>query len=1019
MSNAQHFDIGVIVPLEEELEAFFNIFPSKANYTENEILIHEVESGKSELKMLVILQSDMGHTEAAEAAKYILEKYNFGLIVSIGIAGGLSTDLQLGDVCYTGKVINVYENSKAFDKNDETKSLEISFSPNYFETATPITRSLNFARTQPELSSSYNTWMKNQEEFILAENLPDRIGRDGRQEIIKAPKSMNGSIACGLVTRSKNYNNKLHDLDRRILAIDTESGAVFRQSNAYNTEALTIRGISDYADTKKGILEEITNGKIRKIAAHNAVTFLRMQLENRYFTKKIVEHRQSSAHETQLNLLSRERSPITDPLDELSSIIDEQLREYSPEYRLHPKGYRVPAPRVQRNIGSQSNVGRNYFPPTELRDTLHVDRRFLISVPRNFPDRSLPWIFAHELLDAEFEGKQVVPIVVDGSRLSPPRNGISRISPIDLNLLQNREGVHFVFLIEGVSFESTTKLRFLKQEIGIWDNCHFVLLSTHSPNILRENEFVLESSLAIYGLCDISFMEISNFIQRSFEMSGTQSEVVAKRLWDTFKSFDLSAHPTYFAGIPRETLMALLHANKRAELIQLAVDGFLTFVVADDKAKVPLSRTTRARFLSDLVVKLKVEVQQIGVSELLKTVEEFAIEMDFDIDPMEFLASFRDKGILRLDGEQISFTLPFIERYLLAKRLSEDRELSIKYFDFPLKTFDPQVFDLYVEIGMHEVVKAQVFQGVKLSLKQLAQEEGEQHILLTNDVLPKFVSSIDRIKALQKRVAEALIDVQTGKSDKDKKQKLLDLTDRVREFQAKQSKDYEVDLDDEFAVALDDALKNFLLGVLLLGSGAENLSGSEKREMSKKLVELGSLICHVWTKKIYSIDFQKIREIVLNDDFLLELNEDNENGYSIRDLRLMVSSLLDDIEGAALAGPLRTVLGLLCEEARTPVLALSLKSELPDSVVARLLHAAWLTDINVAEGKNLLAEINRSLPAVQFLRICMAMHCQSRAFWSHWKLNDREEILNAAEGFLKPISAKFDKGHILRQVGED
>ena len=603
--------------------------------------------------------------------------------------------------------------------------------------------------------------------------------------------------------------------------------------------------------------------------------------------------------------------------------------------------------------------------------------------------------------------------------MSPPSNKLERISPIDLKSFDENDGVHFVFLIDGIPLQSSTKIRFLKNEISYWQNSHFVLLSSHSPNILREHEFVLELSLSNYALCDVSFMEMSNFIQRSFEMSGSQSEVVAKRLWDTFKSFDLSAHPTYFAGIPRETLMALLHANKRAELIQLAVDGFLTFLVAEDKANISLSRTTRSRFLSDFVEKVHLQAQDCSVSELTKMVEKFALEMDFDIDPIEFLAGFRDKGILHFDGDSVTFSLPFIERYLLAKRLSENRDLAVKYFDFPTKNFDPQVFDLYVEIGMHEVVKSRVQSEVQLSLDQLLPQCSGHHILLTNDVLPKFISTIDRIKALQQRLAEALLDVQSGKSDKDKKQKLLDLSDRVREYQAKQVKADEYGSDDDLVMMLDDGLKNFLLGVMLLGSGAESLSAREKRSVAKNLVELGSVISHVWTKKVHSFDFQNVRGFLLSDDFLQEMRDDDVTDYTVSELRSMVSSFVDDLEGAALASPLRTILGLLCEQARTPVLAKSLEFVTPDSEIAQLLHAAWLTDIDVSSGKSLLNEISRSLPVVQFLRICVAMHCLSRAFWSHWKTEDREELLNAADRFLKPVSAKFDKGEFLRVIEGD
>src|SRR5689334_7861321 len=101
-----------------------------------------------------------------------------------------------------------------------------------------------------------------------------------------------------------------------------------------------------------------------------------------------------------------------------------------------------------------------------------------------------------------------------------------------------------------------------------------------------ESEFVTQLAADVFEICDISFLEISYFIQKNFSMTGTEAQVIALRLRDIFNEFSLAAHPTYFAGIPRETLSALLQANRRAELIQLAVDGFLTIVVAEDLSDV-------------------------------------------------------------------------------------------------------------------------------------------------------------------------------------------------------------------------------------------------------------------------------------------------------------------------------------------------------------------------------------------------------------------------------------------------
>jgi hypothetical protein len=71
----------------------------------------------------------------------------------------------------------------------------------------------------------------------------------------------------------------------------------------------------------------------------------------------------------------------------------------------------------------------------------------------------------------------------------------------------------------------------------------------------------------VFQLSGVSFLEIAHFVQKNFGMTGSEAEVIALRLRDTFRSFDLSAHPTHFAGISRGIVSALLQANRRAELI--------------------------------------------------------------------------------------------------------------------------------------------------------------------------------------------------------------------------------------------------------------------------------------------------------------------------------------------------------------------------------------------------------------------------------------------------------------------
>ena len=161
----------------------------------------------------------MGKTSAQRTAKILLDKFDTKIIICLGIAGSLSNDLGLGDVCYSGSIIDVLDNSKASDVAD---GIDIEFSPTHFLTPREIEISLNQIRISPELRQSYERWQFNQWEFVEAILPNGARGRDGHTELTGPPNSMNGTIACAGVSKSEKYNTRLRGLDRKILAVETE-----------------------------------------------------------------------------------------------------------------------------------------------------------------------------------------------------------------------------------------------------------------------------------------------------------------------------------------------------------------------------------------------------------------------------------------------------------------------------------------------------------------------------------------------------------------------------------------------------------------------------------------------------------------------------------------------------------------------------------------------------------------------------------------------------------------------------
>ncbi|MFL6754778.1 MAG: hypothetical protein ACJ8FI_07860 [Sphingomicrobium sp.] len=100
--DRERFDIAVVIPLEDEIIPFFEIFPSIEDRSDDEFLHHVVDSGHPDVSVMVVQQQKMGRTAAEAATAMVLERYEISLIACVGIAGSLSGDMRLGDVCHSG-----------------------------------------------------------------------------------------------------------------------------------------------------------------------------------------------------------------------------------------------------------------------------------------------------------------------------------------------------------------------------------------------------------------------------------------------------------------------------------------------------------------------------------------------------------------------------------------------------------------------------------------------------------------------------------------------------------------------------------------------------------------------------------------------------------------------------------------------------------------------------------------------------------------------------------------------------
>jgi nucleoside phosphorylase len=220
----RYFDVIIIAPLEEEFDAALSSdsFTFLENLSTERQIRFAVSAPGSDLTILLVKQNAPGKTETQNAVWMCLSDFQPGGLICLGIAGGLSIDVKIGDVCFTGSIIDLLDNAKA--KDDQDSKAQVTFSPTYYESPLETSVAISLDRILPDSKPGYEDWRAKREIFGSSHIKNEYPGRDGQPEKLQKPNVHEGQIACGNVSGSEDYNNKVKNLNRKILAIDTESG---------------------------------------------------------------------------------------------------------------------------------------------------------------------------------------------------------------------------------------------------------------------------------------------------------------------------------------------------------------------------------------------------------------------------------------------------------------------------------------------------------------------------------------------------------------------------------------------------------------------------------------------------------------------------------------------------------------------------------------------------------------------------------------------------------------------------
>ena len=1027
----EYVDVVLVIPLPEEHDQIIEIFGQEKDLSDDKHVISLLKLQNSKLQVISILQNEMGKAACNAAVSKILERYDAGMFIVVGIAGNLSNDNQIGDVCYSNEVIDIYNNTAFTFSKKPAESLKVAFAPDCYKPDEILVSAIFSFRNNPRSRANYQNWISacaQYRERLISEEALNNIVQD---QLPKEICARAGPIVCGSVVKSNDFKDLIKSINRQVVAIETESGGAYEatKSTKQATAIIAIRGISDNADDEKEKLEKTTGGVTRKIAAHNAVLFVYYLLQTQAFINAVLALKSAPDPQRDKSQVHDQLDPLQKQIQKIQSEIDTRLRELSPEYRSKPSGYMLPAPRFVRDKEYNLDLDGEGSSLIDVFELITYAQVPWIVLERNYPDESLPWVIAHHILAKEIDSVIYLPIVIDGEAFSSPQKTISNI----LKPYCFEEGYNFSFkpfiILNNPNITTKNRRNFLRGQLEEYGNENIILISRDN-NVLRgEEDIVASVNAQMFSVDRVSFQDLATFLIKSFQMDTQKAEVIAKRLDATFERFNLLAHPSYFAGIPEQILLALLRANRRSELIQLAVDGFLTFVVAEDEAEVTLSRTTRQRFLQKLVYQMKVERIPFSKVEVIQRASEYSHLMDYGIDSVSFIQGFFKAGILREIGGRIEFALPYFEHYLLALEISENPGSELKYFDFEPDNFDFATFDLYCEIcDSAELIQA-ILQRLEQSIKDLTEIYPGKHILSTINSLHFNAKNWDeQVKRVQKHLAKAMKDIDEDADNKAQKQAEIDLLREVRRVVAQQRSQQVLQkgadtTDDEQADAEQvsengaqekthqikrDATFNFRVSCVALGAGAERLNAKIKKPMIDKTLALASNITNGWLTDHSNLSAASIasdiRQSVAYRDFIKSLDTEQD----LSQINAFVDQISRILPMFILRRPITFVFHDLTEYARHKVLGKTISTCNKSDHISEIFRGVWLTEVLTDNGMNTLNNAFKGTKISHFLRFCVAQHLITRVRWDHYKKNERKAMLKLANRIIKPLEISYD-----------
>ena len=1034
-----HIDVLIVVPIAVELEALYQVFPYEGDTEDDTFQFTRVHSPNTAISVYVIKLQEMGNAPARDACTHVLERYTVGLIICYGIAGGLKNDLRLGDVSVSQHILDLTDQFKIQEQNGSTS---IALSPRHIAVDIHLCSRLAFLCEHPKFRDLKVLWTESCLEYLLnvEANYPNEFDAIKDQLSQDVRVFFGPIVSYGGVIASDSFIKDLKSLDRNVLAVDTESAGVFQIANLFEIPAITVRGISDFSDSKKSTLEAVSKEKVRSIAAINAAYYLYSQLKSPTIAVYLSNRREHIVHNSTGNLFAKTpEEPLDIVLQEIEQEIDSQLKETCPAYRHKPPRSLLPSPRILRvDNPTQLEKSEDWDMPREISEIVEQFERILISLEPTYPDKALPWVIADIILRTN-GSRLYIPIVVSGDQVSPHRFQISRLER-KLRIEEvGSQSITPVIIIDDPNIQSSTRMKALIEEANANPEVRFIaIVKKHNSAVMSAN-FAESFNCQRFSIANFSLGALSNFVASNFGYDLPQAVVLATKLNDTFEQYHMHAHPSYFAGISPESLAALMAANRRGELIQLAVDAALMVMVAEDEEDVQVSKRWRKEFLMEVAVRQYVKGENVDEESAVRIARERADNRGLDMRALEFVQSFIKAGIIEFEDGKVDFLLVYVRDYLLAEYLHSNPQAAAAYFNFNEVNEDFNVLDMYAELGASDEIVERVLGFIEEDAKWLdEQRPGTRDKLIRNEVALSEVNSVEEFSRRSKNVFKSIEYVGENAEDLQRKQHLLDLRrsasqrlgQRVEEesgvgaeeardvdavSESRASREFATEEGSEETIPRGKISAHWSAGSIILGSGAEQIEAEGKLRLARALVQLGCRVAEQWTAEVAAVDFGELRREILGDPEFIKLKQ-GMSDEKWKELMRDFDHLLHQLEFTFITIPYRTLLAALCQQASGNVLRRTVREVKLERNFEELTRAVWLCELDAANAKGIFASFARHIGGSMILRFVLAEHFVSRVYWTKWKPSERNAFLEVSGEIMKGLTGRWDKGKMRRMI---